>query len=246
MASTASRVLTGVGIVSNFISCCLFLSPDFSPCPYLVTVLNCALWVYYGKITPDSLLVITINGAGLAMELIYVAFYLIYANRKQRFGVGIWSLAEIVIYLAVVLSLSLIPMPKSSRDTAIGVICDVVNIVMYGIPCERIYQVYKTKSLEYMPFWLSFVGFLNGLCWLTYALLEFDLFILTSNGTGCALGVIQLAVITYYYLKYPQPTYTNRIKQLYTYLKSKNNNKVNNEKTIEGGGAKVLQLPDMV
>jgi uncharacterized protein with PQ loop repeat len=38
-------------------------------------------------------------------------------------------------------------------------------------------KVIKTKSVEYMPFFLSLVSFLNGLCWTAYALIRFDLYV---------------------------------------------------------------------
>lgn len=38
--------------------------------------------------------------------------------------------------------------------------------------------VIKTKSVEYMPFYLSLAGFGNGASWTAYALIRFDAFIL--------------------------------------------------------------------
>lgn len=42
-------------------------------------------------------------------------------------------------------------------------------------------MVIKTKSVKYMPFWLSLVAFLNGVCWTSYALLKFDIFITVTQ-----------------------------------------------------------------
>jgi len=40
-------------------------------------------------------------------------------------------------------------------------------------------KVIKTKSVKYMPFWLSLANFLNGVSWTTYALIHpFDLYVL--------------------------------------------------------------------
>ena len=41
-------------------------------------------------------------------------------------------------------------------------------------------KVIKTKSVEYMPFLLSLVNFLNGSCWTAYALIRFDLYVTVS------------------------------------------------------------------
>ncbi|KAF4399499.1 hypothetical protein G4B88_022582 [Cannabis sativa] len=37
--------------------------------------------------------------------------------------------------------------------------------------------VITTKSVEFMPFFLSFASLLNGITWTTYALIKFDHFI---------------------------------------------------------------------
>lgn len=59
---------------------------QFKPDPYVVTALNCAVWVFYGMpfVHPDSLLVVTINGIGLVIELIYVTIFFIYAEWQKR------------------------------------------------------------------------------------------------------------------------------------------------------------------
>lgn len=59
---------------------------EFMPYPYLATVLNCVFWVLYGLpfVTPDSTLVVTINSFGLAIELLYLFIYVLYADNKGR------------------------------------------------------------------------------------------------------------------------------------------------------------------
>jgi solute carrier family 50 protein (sugar transporter) len=41
--------------------------------------------------------------------------------------------------------------------------------------------VLTTRSVEYMPFFLSLACFANGLAWSTYALIQFDPFILVIS-----------------------------------------------------------------
>lgn len=41
-------------------------------------------------------------------------------------------------------------------------------------------MVIKTKSVEFMPFWLSVAGFLNAGVWTIYALMPFDPFMAVS------------------------------------------------------------------
>ncbi|KAM3412200.1 hypothetical protein ACQJBY_003711 [Aegilops geniculata] len=155
-----------VGIVGNVISFGLFLSPvptfwriikakdveEFKPDPYLATLLNCMLWVFYGLpiVHPNSILVVTINGIGLVIESAYLIIFFIYATRNTR-----------------------------------------------G-------KVIKTRSVEYMPFVLSLVNFLNGCCWTGYALIKFDLYITIPNGLGAVFGLAQLILYACYYRSTPK------------------------------------------
>jgi solute carrier family 50 protein (sugar transporter) len=54
--------------------------------------------------------------------------------------------------------------------------------------------VINTKSVEFMPFFLSFFLFLNGGVWATYAVLDRDIFLGIPNGIGFVLGSIQLII----------------------------------------------------
>ena len=52
---------------------------EFEPAPYVFTLLNALLWLYYGLTKPDGLLVATVNGFGAVMEAIYVVLFIVYA-----------------------------------------------------------------------------------------------------------------------------------------------------------------------
>jgi solute carrier family 50 (sugar transporter) len=63
---------------------------EFEPAPYVLTLLNALLWLYYGLTKPDGFLVATVNGFGAVMEAIYVVLFIVYAaNHATR--VRDWS-----------------------------------------------------------------------------------------------------------------------------------------------------------
>ncbi|KFK33126.1 hypothetical protein AALP_AA6G334100 [Arabis alpina] len=222
----AQQVRTIVGVIGNVISFGLFLSPvpmfwriikkesveEFQPYPYVFTVMNCMLWIFYGLpiVHKDSLLVTTINGVGLGIEAIYIGIFLYYCGDKKNFrrNIGLYLVAEIIGVVAVVL-ITLYAFKNYKTDfakqTFVGVICDVFNIAMYASPCLVIKKVWTTKSVEYMPFWLSLISFLNAICWTAYSLLyKIDLYVLISNGLGTFLCAIQLAVYAKFYKSTPK------------------------------------------
>lgn len=59
---------------------------EFKPDPYLATLLNCMLWVFYGIpiVHPNSILVVTINGIGLVIEAAYLTIFFLYSDGKKR------------------------------------------------------------------------------------------------------------------------------------------------------------------
>ncbi|QHO04815.1 Bidirectional sugar transporter SWEET6b [Arachis hypogaea] len=214
MVNTA-LVRTVIGIIGNVISFGLFFSPaptfyriikkksveEFKPDPYIATVLNCAFWVFYGLpfVHPHSFLVVTINGVGLVFEFVYLTIFYIYATNKGRRKVLLLLGLEALFFVAVALITLLALHGTHKRSLVVGVLCDIFNIMMYVSPLTIMAKVIKTKSVEYMPFWLSLTNFLNGVCWTIYALIHpFDIYVLVSNGIGALSGLIQLILYACY------------------------------------------------
>ncbi|XP_024541102.1 uncharacterized FAD-linked oxidoreductase ARB_02478 [Selaginella moellendorffii] len=103
---------------------------SFSSVPYIASLLNCILWVLYGSpINKNATLVVTINGLGTVLNVIYVLLFLFYARKS----------------------------PKA------------------------LYRIFKTKSVEFLPFYLCLTVFINSALWFAYALLKHDIYILVPD-----------------------------------------------------------------
>ncbi|KAJ7952176.1 Bidirectional sugar transporter SWEET [Quillaja saponaria] len=212
---SADIARTVVGVIGNVISFFLFLSPvptfvqickkksveQYSAAPYLATLVNCMVWTLYGlpMVHPHSLLVVTINGTGIAIEVIYVILFLIYSDKKKRLKMLVVVLIEIVL-IALLTLLALTTLHSvNKRSTVVGTICILFNIMMYASPLTVMKLVITTKSVEYMPFFLSFASFANGVAWTSYALIRFDPFITIPNGLGTIFGLAQLLLYATFY-----------------------------------------------
>ncbi|PON44975.1 SWEET sugar transporter [Parasponia andersonii] len=204
-----------VGIIGNIISLFLFLSPvptfvqiwkkksveQYSAVPYLATLVNCLVWTLYGlpMIHPGSILVVTINGSGIVIECAYIIIFLVFSDKKKRIRVLLIVLVELIfISLLTLLTLTLAHSHRK-RSTIVGTICILFNIMMYAAPLAVMKLVITTKSVEFMPFFLSFTSFVNGVTWTTYALIRFDPFITIPNGLGTLFGLAQLILYATYY-----------------------------------------------
>ncbi|VAI92863.1 unnamed protein product [Triticum turgidum subsp. durum] len=209
-----------VGIIGNVISFGLFLSPtptfwrickakdveEFKPDPYLATLLNCMLWVFYGLpiVHPNSILVVTINGIGLVIEGIYLIIFFIYSTNNKRLKMLAVLGAEAAFMVAVVVGVLLGAHTHEKRSMIVGILCVIFGSIMYASPLTIMGKVIRTKSVEYMPFFLSLVNFLNGCCWTAYALIKFDLYVTIPNGLGAFFGLIQLILYACYYKSTPK------------------------------------------
>ncbi|KAK8357143.1 hypothetical protein V6Z12_A05G399800 [Gossypium hirsutum] len=179
---------------------------EFKPDPYIATAMNCMLWIFYGlpMVHPDSVLVVTINSIGLAMELIYLSIFFLYAPNKGRAKVIGWLALEI-LFLGVVAACTLtLRKTHAQRSDLVGILCVIFGVLMYASPLTIMRKVIKTKSVKYMPFYLSLANFLNGVIWVTYALIGFDLYILIGNGLGALSGAIQLILYACYFKSAPK------------------------------------------
>ncbi|KAM0851893.1 hypothetical protein ACQ4PT_052111 [Festuca glaucescens] len=203
------------GVIGNVISVGLFLSPvptflkiiktksveKLRPDPYLATLLNCMLWTFYAVpfVRPNTMLVLSVNGAGLLIQAIYVGVFLVLAPSKDRRGTLLVLGAEAAFMAALVLSVLLGARTHDVRSMIVGIFCLVASTPMYASPLTVMRRVVKTKSVEDMPFFLSILGLLNGTCWTAYALVKLDLNIAIPNGLGVLFSLAQLIIYSCYY-----------------------------------------------
>ncbi|KAK1353925.1 Bidirectional sugar transporter SWEET3a [Heracleum sosnowskyi] len=91
-----------------------------------------------------------------------------------------------------------------------NVLVTTVNTVgaMFQLTCVILYIAYaekskkrlviRTKSVEFMPFYLSLSTFAMSVCFMLYGIFNFDPFVYIPNGIGTILGTVQLALFLYY------------------------------------------------
>jgi len=202
------------GIFGNITAMTLFLVPlitfwriiknksteEFSGFPYVSTLLNCLLSAWYGMpfVSPNNLLVSTVNGTGAVIELCYAIVFIFYI-RDKKYRIKIFGLLVIVlVFFGVVALVSLLALHGNGRKLFCGFAAAIFSICMYGSPLSIMRLVMKTKSVKYMPFFLSLCVFLCGTSWFIFGLLGNDLFVSVPNGVGSGLGALQLILYAVY------------------------------------------------
>nr|AWO14213.1 sugar transporter SWEET4a [Saccharum spontaneum] len=189
-------IRTAIGVIGNGTALVLFLSPvptfiriwkkgsveQYSPIPYVATLLNCMMWVLYGlpAVHPHSMLVITINGTGMAIQLTYVTLFLLFSAGAVRRKVVLLLAAEVAFVGAVAALVLSLAHTHERRSMVVGILCVLFGTGMYAAPLSVMKMVIQTKSVEYMPLFLSLAS-------------------LIPNGLGVLFAVAQLVLYAIYF-----------------------------------------------
>jgi len=204
----ASPLIFAVGIIGNIMSFLVILAPvptfyrvykrksteSFQSVPYAMALLSAMLWLYYALLTKD-LLLLTINVVGCVVESAYLAIYLVYAPKKATaFTVKLVCTMNVALYGAMVAVLQLCVRDAESRVTIAGGIGAAFALAVFVAPLAIIRQVIRTKSVEFLPFWLSFFLTISAVVWFFYGLLMKDYFVATPNVLGLLFGLAQMAL----------------------------------------------------
>ncbi|KAG6528377.1 hypothetical protein ZIOFF_010532 [Zingiber officinale] len=200
--------------VSTFYRICKKKSTEsFQSVPYVVGLFSATMWVYYGLLTSDVLL-LTINIAVCFIEVIYLFIFLLYAPPKSR----VTSLNKLLFIAHEQLGFVRLKISHFVFDSDIYDEADSIDQCgglrlpnsrkqplhqgeqkssYYGRDmCFR--HVIRTKSVEYMPFSLSFFLTLSAIAWLSYGVLLKDPFVAVPNVFGFLLGITQIIVYLIY------------------------------------------------
>ncbi|MED6170790.1 Bidirectional sugar transporter sweet2 [Stylosanthes scabra] len=201
------------GIAGNIFAFGLFVSPIptfrriirngstemFSGLPYIYSLMNCLICMWYGMplVSSDNLLVTTVNSIGAVFQFVYIIIFLVHAEKSKKVRMFGLLLAVIGIFLIILFG-SLQVTDSQTRRFLVGFLSCASLISMFASPLFIIKLVIQTKSVEFMPFYLSLSTFLMSTSFLVYGLLNEDPFIYVPNGIGTVLGIVQLVLYFYY------------------------------------------------
>ncbi|KAL3643576.1 Bidirectional sugar transporter sweet2 [Castilleja foliolosa] len=211
--STYSICSDAAGVAGNLLAFVLFVSPiptfrriirarsteEFSGLPYIYALLNCLICLWYGMpiVSSGIILIATVNSVGAIFQSIYIIIFIIYADKGRKLKM-LGLLVAVFSLFAVVVVVSIRIFEPPNRQLFVGYLSVFSLISMFASPLFIINMVIRTKSVEYMPFYLSLATFLMSLSFFIYGLFKEDLFISVPNGVGAILGIIQLALYVCY------------------------------------------------
>lgn len=172
--------------------------------PVVMLFTNCVVLVWYGYLSEDIFPLFITAIMGLVTCGGFIAVFYRYTDDKRSVH-RICAAASVIIVLVCLYGAigvaSVTGQSKSSMATAMGAISIGTSIGLYGSPLATIRRIMRTKSTASMPFTLCLANFFNSVCWVVYAIIVVDVWILLPNTFGCVLTTIQLIL----YVIYPTP-----------------------------------------
>ncbi|CAO2826959.1 unnamed protein product [Amaranthus hypochondriacus] len=224
------------GLLGNIISFMVFLAPlptfirvykkksteGFQSVPYVVAIFSAMLWIYYALLKGNSMLLITINVAGVIIETIYIVIYLTYAPIQARIStlklliaMNICGFCSIVLFCHYLIK-------ADARVQVFGWICVAFSITVFAAPLSVMRTVIQTKSVEYMPINLSLCLTLTATIWFLYGFVQKDLYITLPNVVGFMFGVAQM-VLYAIYRKYDKAAQKQNLPEIVSPVKQNQN-----------------------
>uniref|UniRef100_M1ASY3 NEC1 n=1 Tax=Solanum tuberosum TaxID=4113 RepID=M1ASY3_SOLTU len=193
---TTIQLAFAFGILGNGVSFLVYLSPlptfyrifkrksteGFQSIPYSVSLFSAMLYLYYAYLKKNEILLITINSFGTGIQLIYLTIFMIYATKSAKiFATNLLIGFNIVAFGAIVGLTYIFAKENELRISIVGWICAVFSVSVFAAPLSIMRRVIQTKSVEFMPFPLSFFLTICAVMWFFYGLLKKDMYIAVSH-----------------------------------------------------------------
>ncbi|XP_028763862.1 bidirectional sugar transporter SWEET2-like isoform X2 [Neltuma alba] len=137
------------GIAGNIFALGLFVSPVstfkrinrngstemFSGLPYIYALLNCLISMWYGSplVSPDNMMVMSVNSIGAVFQLVYIIIFIVYAEEAKKVRMIGLLLAVLGIF-AIVVTVSLQIINHSTRQMFVGFLSSAALISMFASP----------------------------------------------------------------------------------------------------------------
>ncbi|KAL6516025.1 Bidirectional sugar transporter sweet14 [Orobanche gracilis] len=233
--SSPSTIAYAFGILGNIVSFLVYLAPvptfyrifkkksteGFQAVPYAVALFSAMIYLYYAFLKQNEIILITINSVGFVMEITYLTIYMIYATKISRVFTTKLLLVFNVSSLGFIVAGTYILAKGPLRVTIVGWICAVFSVSVYAAPLSIMRQVIRTRSVEFMPFSLSFFLTICSVVWFFYGFLISDFYIAAPNTLGFTFGIIQMILYAVYKSKKQnQPSTESRVHDIVVELKT--------------------------
>ena len=189
---------------------------------------NCFFWYIYGDLIFSDQVKIC-NCIGAICNLCFITIYLVYEIKKYTLDAILNALIIITGSYATYRGLTIV----IDDDSIIGKLCNVTAIIYFSNHIYLIYKIVKEKNnyvlIKIYTSWISLFAY--G-CWIIYAILIKDLYLIIPNVIGIILSIIQICIHIIFKKKYP--TFSEKDKDASTIdIENTGNDDIREDKSIK-------------
>ena len=164
--------------------------------PELLIICNvlCAeLWFSYWITKGNKLAPLVSSSVSLILGIIFSFIYLYYFSEKKYLKFIFYIILES-------LSICLLFYGLTQVDVnTIGVIANIVNVITYISPGQKIVRVCKEKNYQLIPIVTTIFGCITSFCWLCFGILIHDINCIIPNFISVLMAIFNTSIWIYYY-----------------------------------------------
>ncbi|XP_045785473.1 sugar transporter SWEET1 [Maniola jurtina] len=174
---------------------------ESSPLPFVCGFLSCGVWLLYGLIKQDNIIIL-VNIVGVTLMISYVFIFYIYTFKKssllKQFLLSLLLYSFIMGYMSV-------ETDNEVLLSRVGLSACTLTLITIAAPMSKLLYVIKTKCTECLPFPMILMSFIVSSLWFCYGLIEQDYYMTIPNFIGGGLAVVQLSL----FIIYPTTPYSS-------------------------------------
>nr|GLL17516.1 bidirectional sugar transporter SWEET15-like [Ipomoea trifida] len=204
--------LSVFGILENIFSVFVFLAPvstfieiyrarstmDFDSLPYILALLSCKLWMYYGFIQENASLLIIIGSIGVVVETTYILIFFVFATNQVRCQ----TLKEFFLCIGgfyLIFAVSWFLLSDEIRVSFVGWISVAISVAHFASPIGIVLDAFITRSVEFLKIYMSFFLALSAIMWLGFGFMLSDMCIVLPSIFAFLLGFTQSLLYVIYW-----------------------------------------------
>ena len=159
---------------------------------------NCLIWYFYGSMIFNNIIRIS-SMIGAIISLIFIIIYLFYEIKRYLLDsilnciiVIIGTMASYEWFSHIILEIDIV-----------GKVCLITNVVSFLAQVPDIYNGIKEKNYLLIRINYSIISFPTYFCWIIFALIIRDSYVLISNIIGIIFSIIHILLYICYKREYP-------------------------------------------
>jgi uncharacterized protein with PQ loop repeat len=159
----------------------------------ILNVLSAELWFSYWIRIGTKLAPIVSSSVSLVLGLIFSFIYLFYFSSKKCSKFFIYLILEVLTVALLYHSLNFLELKF------VGLIANIVNILNFISPAQRIVRVCKEKNYSLIPIVTTVLGCISSFGWLVFGILIKDYNVIIPNSISVLIALFNTLIWCYFY-----------------------------------------------